>query len=282
MTANEIVAQVTNLPVIPAATLKLLQLLENPTENTQAALDVIQTNAVLSAKLLRLCNSAAIGLRKPVASVEQAVFFLGFSEVQRLALALGIGGSLKRKPKGDETHGRELWHHSVVTAYAVSLIASEIPEVDVEPSVAFTAALMHDIGKLVLSEALTADMLAAVRGKMQSGQSQSDAERAVIGADHAEVGACLLASWRMPAALIEPVANHHAPIFQPAPGLSVLVHLANCVAHQIGVKPGWDVFSTVVNQEAAASVGFGAKQLALILETLGGQMDKVDQFALAA
>ena len=282
MTAKEIVAQVTNLPVMPAATLKLLQLLENPTENTQAALDVIQTDAVLSAKLLRLCNSAAIGLRKPVASVGQAVFFLGFSEVQRLALALGIGGSLKRKAKGTESDGLELWHHSVVTAHAASLIASELSSLEVDSSVAFTAGLMHDIGKLVLSEALTPEMLTAVRGKMQAGQSQCEAERAVIGADHPAVGACLLQTWRMPEALIEPVANHHAPVFQPAPGLSVLVHLANCVAHQISVKPGWDVFSTFVNQEAAAAAGFGAQQLALILETLGGQMEKVDQFALAA
>ena len=137
MTAKEIVAQVTNLPVMPAATLKLLQLLENPTENTQAALDVIQTDAVLSAKLLRLCNSAAIGLRKPVASVGQAVFFLGFSEVQRLALALGIGGSLKRKAKGSETDGLELWHHSVVTAHAASLIASELSSLEVDSSVAY-------------------------------------------------------------------------------------------------------------------------------------------------
>ena len=162
MTAREIVAQVTNLPVMPSATVKLLQLLENPTENTQAALDIIQHDAVLSAKLLRLCNSAAIGLRKPVASVDQAVFFLGFREVQRLALALGVGGSLKRKGKGSEAEARELWHHSVTTAHAASLILPEIRSLEVDSSIAFTAGLMHDIGKLVLAEALTPEMLARV------------------------------------------------------------------------------------------------------------------------
>ena len=282
MNAKQIVAQVTNLPVVPAATVRLLHLLENPSENTQAALDVIQTDAVLSAKLLRLCNSAAIGLRKPVASVEQAVFFLGFNEVQRLALALGLGGSLKRKPKGNESDGLELWRHAVVTAHAASLIAGEIQGLEVHPSVAFTAGLMHDIGKLVLAEVLTPELLEAVRAKVEAGQSQCEAERAVFGADHAEVGGALLEAWRMPPALIEPVANHHSPIFKPEPGLSVLVHLANCVAHQIGSAPGWDVFATFVDQEAAAAVGFGAQQLAQVIETLGGQMEKVDQFALAA
>ena len=282
MNAKQIVAQVTNLPVMPAATVKLLQLLENPTENTQAALDVIQTDAVLSAKLLRLCNSAAIGLRKPVASVEQAVFFLGFTEVQRLALALGLGGSLKRKPKGSESDGLELWHHAVVTAHAASVIAGEIQGLEVHPSVAFTAGLMHDIGKLVLAEALTPELLAAVRSKVDAGRSQCEAEREILGADHAEVGGAMLEAWRMPPALIEPVANHHRPIYKPQPGLSVLVHLANCVAHQIGSAPGWDVFATFVDQEAAASVGFGAERLAQTLQTLGEQMEKVDQFALAA
>ena len=282
MTAKEIVAKVTNLPVMPAATLKLLRLLENPVENTQAALDVIRTDAVLSAKLLRLCNSAAIGLRKPVASVEQAVFFLGFTEVQRLALALGLGGSLKHKSKSDGSDGRELWHHSVVTAHAASLIATEMELDDVHPSVAFTAGLMHDIGKLVLAEVLTPDLLAAVRARVDAGHSHCEAERAVLGADHPEVGARLLGMWHMPPALIEPVENHHRPIFRPSPGLSVLVHIANCVAHQIGSAPGWDVFATFVDREAAASLGFGARQLAETLQTLGGQMEKVDQFALAA
>lgn len=282
MNAKQIIAQVTNLPVMPAATVKLLQLLENPTENTQAALDVIQTDAVLSAKLLRLCNSAAIGLRKPVPSVEQAVFFLGFSEVQRLALALGLGGSLKRKPKGDESEGLDLWRHAVVTAHAASLIAGEIQEMDVHPSVAFTAGLMHDIGKLVLGEVLTPELLAAVRSGVKAGRSQCEAEREVLGADHAQVGGALLEAWRMPPALIEPVANHHSPIFKPAPGLSVLVHLANCIAHQIGAASGWDVFATLVDQEAAASVGFGAQQLARTMQTLGEQMEKVERFALAA
>lgn len=282
MNAKEIVAKVTNLPVVPAATVRLLQLLENPDENTQAALDVIQTDAVLSAKLLRLCNSAAIGLRKSVASVEQAVFFLGFSEVQRLALALGLGGSLKRKTKGNEAEAIELWRHAVLTAYAASLIAGEVRGIDAHPSVAFTAGLMHDIGKLVLTEVATPELLAAVRTKADAGKSECEAEQDVFGADHAAVGGALLEAWRMPPALIEPVANHHSPILKPEPGLSVLVHLANCVAHQIGSAPGWDVFATFVDQEAAASVSFGAQQLAQVIETLGAQMEKVDQFAQAA
>ncbi len=282
MTAKQIVAQVTNLPVIPAATVKLLQLLENPSENTQAALDVIQTDAVLSAKLLRLCNSAAIGLRKPVASVEQAVFFLGFKEVQRLALALGVGGSLKSRPKGSESDGRELWQHSVITAHAASLIAAEVQTLQVDASIAFTAGLMHDIGKLVLSEAPTPEMLVDVRARVAGGAQAWEAERDVIGASHAEVGGCLLQAWRMPEILVESVANHHTPVFEPKPQLSVLIHISDCVVHQLGSDPAWPAFAEHVNQSAAASVGFGAQELALVLKTLGEQIEKVTQFALAA
>ena len=282
MTAKEIVAQVTNLPVMPSATVKLLQLLENPAENTQAALDIIQHDAVLSAKLLRLCNSAAIGLRKPVASVEQAVFFLGFREVQRLALALGVGGSLKRKPKGSESDGRELWLHSVVTAHAASLISAEIRSLEVDSSIAFTAGLLHDIGKLVLAEALTPEMLAEVQKQVAGGMPAWEAEQAVIGASHALVGAGLLQTWRMPEILVEPVENHHHPVCEPEPQLSVLIHLADCVVHQMGSEPAWPEFAAQVNQAAAASVGFGAQQLTFVLKALGEQMEKVTQFALAA
>lgn len=282
MTAKEIVAQVTNLPVMPTATVKLLQLLENPTENTQAALDIIQHDAVLSAKLLRLCNSAAIGLRKPVASVDQAVFFLGFREVQRLALALGVGGSLKRKGKCSEAEGHELWVHAVTTAHAACLISAEIRSLEVDSSIAFTAGLIHDIGKLVLVEALTPEMISEVQSRVFGGMPLWEAERAVLGASHADVGACLLQTWRMPEILIEPVGNHHSPVFAPEPQLSVLIHLANCVVHHLDLNPAWPAFAEQVNQEAAASVGFGAPQLSFVLQTLGEQKEKVTQFAIAA
>ena len=243
MTAKEIVAQVTNLPVMPSATVKLLQLLENPSENTQAALDIIQHDAVLSAKLLRLCNSAAIGLRKPVASVDQAVFFLGFREVQRLALALGVGGSLKRKGKVSEAEARDLWLHSVTTAHAASLIFPEIRSIDVDSSIAFTAGLMHDIGKLVLAEMQTPEMTLDVRARVAGGMPLWEAERAVLGASHAEVEACLLQTWHMPEILIEPIGNHHSPVCDPEPKLSVLIHLANCVVHHLDTKPAWPAFA---------------------------------------
>ena len=202
--------------------------------------------------------------------------------MQRLALALGLGGSLKRKAKGSEADGRDLWQHSVVTAHAASLISAEIRSLEVDGSVAFTAGLMHDIGRLVLSEALTPEMLADVRTRVEAGMPGWEAERIVLGASHAEVGACLLQTWRMPEMLVEPVANHHSPVFEPEPQLSVLIHLADCVAHQIGANPAWPAFAERVNQSAAASVGFGAQQLAFVLKTLGEQMEKVDQFALAA
>lgn len=282
MTAKEIVAQVTNLPVMPSATVKLLQLLENPMENTQAALDIIQHDTVLSAKLLRLCNSAAIGLRKPVASVDQAVFFLGFREIQRLALALGVGGSLKRKGKCSEAEACELWHHSVTTAHAATLILPEIRSLDVDSSIAFTAGLLHDIGKLVLAEALTPEMLMEVRARVSGGLPLWEAERDVIGSSHAEVGAVLLQTWHMPEILIEPIGNHHHPVTDLEPKLSTLIHLANCVVHQLDTNPVWPAFAVHVNQEAAASVGFGAPQLAFVLQSLAEQKEKVSQFALAA
>jgi putative nucleotidyltransferase with HDIG domain len=281
MNAKEIVAKVTNLPVLPANTVKLLQLLENPHENTQAALEIIQNDPVLSAKLLRICNSAAIGLREPVASVDNAVFFLGFSEVQRLAIALSFGGSLKRTVKPDDTEARDLWHHSVVTAHAAAFIATE-RNMEVHPSVAFTAGLMHDLGKLVIQEAFPADQLATMRGAVEAGRQRCEVERELFGADHAAVGAALLEAWRMPAVLLEPVANHHEPVCKPDPALSALIHIADCVVHQIDAKLAWKGFAAMVNKNAVAALAFVAKRLTDTLEALEGQKDKVAQFAMAA
>ena len=281
MNAKEIVSQVTNLPTLPQATIKLLHLLKKPDENMQAALDLIQTDPVLSAKLLRICNSAAIGLRQPVASVDNAVYFLGFNEVQRLAIAIGMGGSLKRSAK-DPLQVRDLWYHSVVTAHTASMIASDIEAIHANPSVVFTAALMHDLGKLVVTEALSPEQLATLRASVAAGQREVDAERALLQTDHAEIGAHLLELWRMPEILVESVRNHHNPVCKPDPCLSLLVHVADCVAHQIGEAPGWTVFCKNVNQDAAAFLGFDAPKLAETLQLLSDQKKKMDQFALAA
>jgi putative nucleotidyltransferase with HDIG domain len=123
---------------------------------------------------------------------------------------------------------------------------------NVEPSVAFTAGLLHDIGKLALNEVLTEEDLITMRSCIrEKSQSYAEAEQQVLGFDHAEVGACLLKAWKLPAEIVEAVAHHHHPVCRPRLQLSALVHAADCVAHEMGANFGRDAFAVRVDGQVA-------------------------------
>jgi putative nucleotidyltransferase with HDIG domain len=275
ITAQELVAKVKNLPPVPHAALKLVSLLDQPAVSNTEIVQALRCDNVLTAKLLRACNSPYFGLAEPVASVDQAVFILGHQQI----LPIAFGSAMVVPLPTYAVEASELWRHSLITATAGELIADEFTDLNVEPPVAFTIGLLHDIGKLVLSQLLTADLQADVRQRIkQDNLSRAEAEKAVLGTDHGEVGAVLLHSWHLPDDLVEAVANHHQPVLQPRPRLSVVTHLANCVAHLAGSAPGWDGYAVRINNEVVTSLEITPEQIEHLVINVRESFDRVDQF----
>jgi putative nucleotidyltransferase with HDIG domain len=279
MTAQELVAKVKNLPPVPHAALKLVSLLEQPSVSNTEVVQALRCDNVLTAKLLRACNSPYFGLAEPVGSVDQAVFILGHQQILHIVLTIAFGSAMVVPLPGYAVEASELWRHSLVTAIAGEIIANEFTDLNVEPPVAFTVGLLHDIGKLVLSQTLTADLQANIRGRIEHGQlARAEAEKAVLGTDHCEVGALLLQSWHLPDDLVEAVANHHQPVLKPRPRLSVVTHLANCIAHLAGSAPGWDGYAVRINNEVVTSLEITHEQIEHLVITVRESFDRVDQF----
>ena len=250
MTAREIIAKVKDLPVVSETSRKLTALLNNPHLHSEDLVATLRCDAVLTAKLLRTCNSARLGLREPVSSVDQAVMLLGHNTIFRMVCALGYASVLGAPMPGYAVEAKGLWSHSLATAYLSESLAANEFDGQFEPAMAFTAGLLHDIGKLVLTQTLTPEVQTVIRAQIAGGASRPEAEKAVLGADHSEVGACLLQNWRLPARIIEAVANHHNPVTTPQLQLSGLVYLSNNVVHLLGSAPGWDGFAVRVDQQA--------------------------------
>lgn len=282
-TANELVSHVKNLPPISQAALRLVSLLDQPTVSNDDVVAVLRYDNVLTAKLLRACNSPYFGLEEPVRSVDQAVLILGHQQILHIVLTLAFGGAMMTPLPGYAVESNELWQHSLTTAMAAEVIANEYPEFGAETSVAFTAGLLHDIGKLVLGQALTPDSQQAIRNLISRGQqSRVEAEYQVLGTDHAEVGANLLESWRVPGDIVEAVAHHHAPVLEPQPQLSVVTHVANCVAHLVGSAPGWDAFAVPVEPAIIEQFGFGPEKIEMLIVQVRDSFERVDQFMALA
>lgn len=264
MTAEDLIAKVPKLPAPAPAVTKLLTLLSGPDTDNAAVAKVLKQDIVLSAKVLALCNSAAYGLSSEVSSLDQALMYLGFAEIHRIVMAISFGGALSPGLTGYVIEDGALWRHSLLTALIAEnvLRAAKHLQVDVPVPVAYTAGLIHDIGKLVISHALDPEKQHAVRALLDQGQcSLLEAERAIIGTDHAEVGACLLRQWKLPDVLTEAVAHHHQPSTTPSPGLSAIIHVADVIAHQAGSAPGLGGFAVRPDEATLAALGFNRSHL---------------------
>jgi putative nucleotidyltransferase with HDIG domain len=279
MSPNEVIAKVKNLPAVSQAALKLVTLLDQPAVSNEDVVTVLKYDNVMTAKLLRACNSPYFGFEEKISSVEQAVLILGHQQILHMVLSLAFGGAMSTTLPGYAIEAKELWSHSLTTAVAAEqLVKSGVP-MEVEPPVAFTAGLLHDIGKLALNQVLDADAQTAIRSSIvQKHLPRNIAEREVLGTDHCEVGAHLLKTWRLPDEIVEAVARHHRPVTAPEPKLSAVIHVSNCLAHLVGSSLGWESYAVIADFNANRALGITPEKLESLMISVHDSAGKVEHF----
>jgi putative nucleotidyltransferase with HDIG domain len=280
MTATEIISQVKDLPVVPETARKLTKLLSEPDSHREDLIQTLRCDNVMTAKLLRVCNSAQTGLSSPVGSIDQAVLLLGDSAIFRMVCAIGFGAAMGFTMPGHAVEANGLWGHSLSTGMGAEYLTESEAYGDFQPSIAFTAGLLHDIGKLVLNNILTPKWRAEIRSRISDDSySRVEAEKIVLGANHAEIGACLLQKWGLPEVIVEAVANHHTPIIQPVVQLSAVVYLANNAAHLSGPSIGSaDAFALRPGPSVAELLGLKQERLEQMVASVHGAMKAASQF----
>lgn len=283
MTPNEIIAKVKNLPAVSQAALRLVTLLDQPAVSNEDVVMVLKYDNVLTAKLLRACNSPYFGFEEKIASVEQAVLILGHQQILHMVLSLAFGGAMSITLPGYAMEARELWSHSLTAAVAAEQLANCGLLLEADPRVAFTAGLLHDIGKLALNQVLDEAAQSAVRGCMLQGQlSRNAAEKEILGTDHAEVGACLLQNWHLPDEIVEAVLNHHRPTTVPEPQVSVFVHVADCLAHLNGSGPAWESYAAIADAGANEALGITPQWFESLAIAIHESTGRVEHFMALA
>jgi len=242
---------------------------------------IIELDEALTANVLRVANSAASASRTPIGTVRQAVVRLGADRVLQLVVGSRVAGMMRQACDGYELDEYELWRHSAAAALAAELV-SQVAEARV-PGVAFTAALLHDIGKLLLNRHLGRDAVETIRDLMtRTGMVYIEAERQVLDTDHAHVGGIVAQQWSFPAALARSVGQHHSPDVEPTPVLDT-VHVANLVVKSIGVGLGVEQMNLRVSRDACVRLGLGEEDItALCADTLGELHKAEEMYGVAA
>lgn len=263
-----ILKRVQNLPPLPTSALRVIALLRNPETSAKDLELVIGQDPSLTAGILKQANSAYYGYARRISSLQEAIVLLGFQVVQSLAMSVALAPLLKTPLVGYEVEQDGLWKHSILTGIAAKSICKRLKLPGGEA--AFTAGLLHDIGKLVISMYVQEVGSYLIERVTVAKLSYVELEEKVIGYSHATVGGFMARSWNLPDDLVGSIANHHSPSqAQNNIQLATVVHIANGLANILGVGGGVDSFLNPIQQEALDRLKIKDSDLDLILSELG-------------
>jgi putative nucleotidyltransferase with HDIG domain len=238
--AADLIDGIDELPPLPAVAARVMGMADDDRTSALDLAQVLSTDQALTAKLIRISNSAYYGFARRVSTVREAVLVLGFKQVRQVAVGASIMNTFGG-PRRDETFDLDLfWGHSVAVAVAAETLAKKTRSA--KPEDAFTAGILHDIGRLVLRKAFPAEFSEAVR-KARSGQmSLHAAEVRCTGFAHDDVGQALGERWKFPGHLIDCVGGHHNARLTPEDdGLAGVVAQANRMVLHYGLYCGYEI-----------------------------------------
>ncbi len=234
-----ILKKVKTVETLPSASAQIISLVQDTDTPSDKIAQALEYDPSLTTNILRMANSAHFGLPQSVSTVKDALFRLGRQVVLEMVVAVSVKSTFKEPIKGYDVAGSDLWDHVVGTAIgAVEL--GKILDIKV-PDYTFTAALLHDVGKIVMGMFVEVDSAAITEMAFKEEMSFEVAERLVLGIDHTEVGAALLADWNLPEYIVDVVRWHHQPENCPEEPMVVnLVHAADFLSLMAGMGKGID------------------------------------------
>lgn len=236
MQAQKIASAITSFPGMPATALKLLAMIDDPAVQVTKIEETLRHDPGLTANVLKLANSAYFGIPSMVGSIRQAVILLGLKRLIQMVIASCVSVIMNRQITGYDLSAGELWRHSIAVSVAAETMAKEL-EVETEEEI-FTAALLHDLGKLVLDE-FVKDDAKQLTTAVSRGISFEMAEDIVLGTNHADVGAQILTNWSLPPNIVGAVRWHHGlEKCEQTSALIDIVHVANILSLQMGIGAG--------------------------------------------
>lgn len=241
---DEILASIERLPEVPSVALQVNALLDKPDTDAQDLAEVILLDPILTAQILRLCNSAEYGFARQIATIREAIAILGHKVLKRIVYTIIAHGFLNRPVNGYGLEQGALWENSITCGAYARFLANELRFKD--PELALIAGLLRDIGKIAMETYLAEKTTTVETTAVEEKCSFHEAEEKIIGVSHTTVGASLATQWNLPEPLIHAIAHHHQPsalpknVVSPNKYLVCLVHLADSYTMMTGTGVGVD------------------------------------------
>lgn len=274
---EKILLSIKNLPPYPAVANKVAMMLSDENYSVHKVVELVKYDQAIAANILKMSNSAYFGTHQKITSIQDAVIFLGQKNLLR-AVQTASAASIYSKSKGGYgVKARDLWKHAVAVAIASQVISRKTQGREDESL--YTAALLHDIGKLIIGQYVQ-DAADKIFDFMQkNGGSFLTAEEVVLGINHAEVGARIAVYWNFHPDLHDAIAYHHRPekAKKVNSRLPMLVHIADQICLLMGINGGMDGLAYQNEESVIRACNFTGEDLEECMLLIAEELAKAQE-----
>jgi putative nucleotidyltransferase with HDIG domain len=275
LTIEDIVKKTPDLPTIPAAALAVMRETDSSMSSAHSVAMQIAQDQALTARVLRLANSAYYGLSRQVVDLQEAVVVLGMRCVRNLAVVAATYPWMSQPLKGYQLAPKQMWTHSFGVAVAAQQIAKKTQAAPDET--VFIAGLLHNIGKVALSIWLENKLAMMMALAVKENIPFDHLERKILGFDHADVGAYLGEQWNLPKVFIEAIHYHHKPNECVPPSTTVdCVHIGDYMTMSMGFGLGGDGLKYDLCEDSLRRINVQESDLELLLSDFVEEYQKYE------
>lgn len=277
-----IIGGIDNLPTPPIVLQQIQKVLNDPSASAYDIGSILQEDPAMSAKVLKLTNSAYYGLVRTIESVRQAVVIVGLDSIRNLVLSASVFEAFSGKELDRELQ-EHFWRHSLAVAFGARLIAHSLTSRQTfDAEAGFSGGLLHDIGKMVIAVFMPEPAQDIKQLKLDNPNlPDHEVEDRVLGYNHTQIGAVLGERWKLPANLIETIRYHHAPRLTPTKenALPYLVHTANHLAtFTFDYDPEANTYLEPLHEGALEYIGGNEHDLPVLSQRLREEYARAETF----
>ncbi|MBC3809552.1 HDOD domain-containing protein [Undibacterium seohonense] len=276
LSLQQVTDNLKDLPTLPAVVMELLNNLDQEDADISVLAKKVTQDLALTAKTLRYANSPFYSTLIKVSTIQQAIALMGVETVKQMVLSAALSGCFPENNCKGFDH-KAFWRHSNAVAYVSKLIARRM---NFNEDVAFTSGLLHDIGLLALVTLYPKEFEEVIAYRKTGLSTQFEAERKILGIDHAAVGEALAVEWNFSDVMKNAISGHHQPE-QPGLGfLPSIIHVADGIAHMLGTNAAPATQTISVSVVSWNSLNLDQASLDTLIEEASIKLKKLDQFDL--
>lgn len=277
--ATALIENVRDLPTPPMVFTQIMKVVDDPNTSAYDIAGIVSEDPGISAKVLRITNSAFYGLSGTVTSIKQAVVIVGLNGIKDLVVSTSVIDMFKGDTTGQQF--QELfWRHSLVSAFGCRMLAREIAPTDISlGEMAFTSGLLHDIGKMVMYLESPEKSQQVLEIADQGPAVEVQLERELFGCDHAEVGQMITERWKLPKVLSNAIAHHHSPLTcSEGVRLVDVVHVADALAYHLFADESEEPAAPTIEPAVFERSGFKLEKVSEYLEAMRAEYLQAETF----